>query len=154
MSIQPDVDNLNSLESISEVLQTLGYETARQEDGIAALVTIDEKQFPVALAIDPEDNGLRISASLGEVNQMVEDVDDCEEFCHFLANLALLNPLITPFACGILENDTDEVDDDPVVLVNKVPLGDFCIDELQSAMDGLRGALLLACPRLGIQTEG
>ena len=143
-------ENLTNLEGISSALQDLGFETARQEDGITTVINIEDKQFPVVLAIDPEGDALRISANVGIIGDLVDDTEDCEQICGLMSGCALLNPLITPFALGVLEDDTDEVDDDPVVLVNRVPLGDFSVGELDSAMGSLREALVAACPRIGI----
>ena len=126
---------MQTLSQINEALLALGYETELGETHIAVKV----HSFAAVLSIN-ESNQLEISCQVAKVSELNEGKLAAAAFAALDANTR-----IAPYAFGIFTADEDGeggVEEDVIVLIDSVPLGDFQKSELESSMDSLVKALL------------
>jgi len=129
---------LNTIEAISEILVTLGYEVNLGKTFIAVKLGSSKNPFTAVLSIN--ENHLNITCQFARLGAIKN------KYAFFLACLdANVNPSISPYAFGIITDSEDPANDNdnewPIVLTNTIPLGAFQASELESAMDSLLRAL-------------
>ncbi len=129
-----------TLEQIAEVLEMQGYNLNKVDDSIHVKVGGNEHPFVSVITKNEADTELHITCKL----TMLGDVPE-EKIPQFFAACLDANTRILPYAIGLITGtDNPEMDDEkewPVVLVDSIPLGDLCEEELISSMDSLWVAL-------------
>ncbi len=135
------VANCNELSQVEQLLNDNGYEVVTNDDNIATVIVLDGSSYPVSISII--DDQLKVVCQLGTVGEFLPEENE-ENAIALFANLLATNATICPFAVAILsDNDDDDLSNDPVVLMDSVPMGDLCPKELLSMMDSLRKAIII-----------
>ena len=154
--------DVNNLQQIAEHLSSSGYAVIEDDNQLSTAVVIGEDHYPVALSII--DNALKVTCQLGAVGDLVESIyagdahvgsltENPEMVSAFFVGLLNLNVSICPFATAILSEDDDgDLSNDPVVLIDSVPMGDLSPEELTALMDSLRKGVMIAVRKLGLVT--
>lgn len=122
-------------QQIVSVIERMGYE-ARIHEG-AVIVKIGSSTTPFIAVITTSEQNLTITCQLCKFDQIPED----NQAAFFYAALNK-NTEINPFAFAILSTESDNAEEDLVVLTDRLPLGDLSPEELMSAMEALEGALI------------
>lgn len=133
------MDRLNTPQEINEGLENIGLDPKLDENGsIIVGVGGTSQPFPVTLSVS--DSVLSISCQIMKQGQAVND----EAWRDAWEIAGDLNTVISPYAIGrytARDGQSDNEDDYPVVLVSRVPLGDFSQNELEYQIDALLRAL-------------
>lgn len=133
---------LGSLADIANGLRELGLAAGVENDCVIVRLQADNNNvYPTTMQV--RGNDLIISCRIGTLG----DIDEADFAKAAFAALAC-NAEILPYAFALLDTDDGIDDDDPIVLINSVPLGDFSTAELQAAMDALRRAMHTAIDML------
>ncbi|MCK5804686.1 MAG: hypothetical protein KAI66_17745 [Lentisphaeria bacterium] len=130
--------SLDSLKSIAEALESLGYECNAGAQAVRTKVGGSDAPFVAVLTIN-ERNELVINCQLGLFGQ----VCDAEKFMLVALDA---NTRTVPYAIGLVTDaDNPEFNDEsewPIVLTDSLPLGNFSLPELAIALDSLLQAIL------------
>jgi len=135
--------NILSLEQIEEVLESAGYETLRDENGVVMKIGGKSAPFTAVFTIDEGQNQIIINCQIARMGDIKE-----EEMPHVLFALLDYNTMIRPYAFAVIsateDPDLDEEEDWPIVLTDSLPLGDLSSEELITAVESLWSALSVA----------
>ena len=149
------VSNINTLDDAAKVLEE-GHLVQRNGESISTSIMHGNREFPVVFTIwaaigSTRTPHMEITCELGKLAEIFPVEDQSKAFV--TAMLALSLTPATPYGVGLLAGEDGIDDDDPIILHNQVPLGDFSPAEMESAMDSLRQAITLAVASLGINTD-
>ena len=128
---------LGSLAEIAEGLRELTFLAKAESDHVVVKLEGDNgRAYPVVLRVrnDGMRDDLLIACQIGTIHDLTQ-----EDLANAFYAMACSNMEILPYAFSVV--DEPDTDNDPIVLVNSIPLGDFSLSELQAAMDTLRRAL-------------
>lgn len=132
--------NISNLEQIETVLESSGYETARDDQGVVMKIGGKSVPFTSVFTIDEGQNQIIINCQIARMGDIKE-----EELSKVMFSLLDYNTVIRPYAFAIIsatENpDLDDEEQWPVVLTDSLPLGDLSSDELIASVESLWSAL-------------
>lgn len=133
-----NIDIIDTPQRLHETLENLGYKSKLMGHYVSCSIGGSNVPFIVTFTSpDHFSKDLEITcivANIGDIKQ--EQRGDFAQAC------LILNAEIEPFAVAILAGEDEvESNDWPIALVDKVPLGDFSINELRSAMENMEKAL-------------
>lgn len=143
---------LNTLADIVPALHELGYHARLTDDGIitgTSLTEDDGTKREFAMLVTEDNGNLTFDcqlATLGEITVSSVGVDSKEELAGLGWVLLAINAEIQPWAVALINPDGNLSDDDTIVLTDSVPLGDFSVQELESAMSSFGRALAAVVP--------
>jgi hypothetical protein len=140
------MNDIKTLVDVERVLTEHGYKPTLNEGSVSVPVGSEEKPFPCLILMD--ETNLIVLCEIDTYGNMMSRVADEDREDFHLAMLDL-NSQMNSYAFTILSNidDPDAGDDKdkwPVALVNSIPVGDICEDELLVGMTALQSALLTA----------
>jgi hypothetical protein len=140
------MNDIKTLADVEKVLAEHGYKPTLNEGSVSVPVGSEEKPFPCLILMD--ETNLTVLCEIDTYGNMMSRVADEDREDFHLAMLDL-NSQMNSYAFTILSNidDPDAGDDKdkwPVALVNSIPVGDICEDELLVGMTALQSALLTA----------
>ena len=134
------MENITSLEQIETVLESTGYETARDTHGVAMKIGGKSVPFTSVFTIDKEQNQVVINCQVAQMGDIRET-----EISHVLLSLLDYNTMVRPYAFAVISSAEDpDLDDEsqwPIVLTDSLPMGDLSQEELISAVESLWSAL-------------
>lgn len=142
------VTKISTLAEVQQALQQLGYHAKLTDDGVMTGVSLteeDETSRDFVMLITESNGNLELNCqicTIGELEKTHEENELAALSWVFLA----LNVEIQPWAIGIINPDGVLDPTDTVVLTDSVPLGDFSVEELESAMTSLHRALANVVP--------
>ena len=132
--------NISSLEEIEDVLESAGYETIRDEDGVLMKIGGKSVPFTSVFTIDGSQKQVIINCQIARMGDIKE-----EEMPKVLFTLLDYNTLVRPYAFAVISAAEDPGLDDeetwPIVLTDSLPLGDLSSEELLSSVESLWSAL-------------
>ena len=132
--------NISSLEQIEEVLESAGYETIRNNEGVVMKIGGKSIPFTSVFTIDKGQNQVIINCQIARMGDIKE-----EEMSNVLFTLLDYNPMIRPYAFAIISATEDpDLDDEekwPIVLTDSLPLGDLSDQEILASVESLWSAL-------------
>ncbi len=124
---------IHDLNDAYQAALRLGYQTKKHDE----VVVLQVAGFSALLSIT-KDGRLNVVAEIGQVKSVSD-----EKIQEFAVAALLKNLEISPFAFGLLDGgDDDSINDDSIVLVNSVPLGNLNQSELDSLLTSLRRAII------------
>lgn len=130
-----DDRHLGTLEEIHEALEDLGYQSKVQDESLS----VNVNRGVVASIIADQDE-LTVCCHLTTLGRLLPD--DAEQAAAVCAHLMRHNVAISPFAISLIADEDDEdPEDDPVALIDSVPLGNFSLQELKKLMENLNKAV-------------
>jgi len=136
-----NASNIQTLDDVVEALSKLGYSAKKTEDGSAVLTAVGGPKQPFSTVITQDENQthLTINCQVAASGQINEDAKD-----DFLVSALDANTRLAPFSIALITaSDGHEGDDDfPIVLTNRIPVGDLSIGELEAAMNSLLRAIM------------
>lgn len=136
--------NITGVREIADAVRDLAYSCRVDSGAVQVGIPVavrdgSTKTFPAIITLDEEKKSVVFSCQVCKLNEIADDN---------LAQAALsalsLNAEIHPFAFAILNSEDGISEEDPVVLIDSKPLGDFSSNELESALNSLRRALSVA----------
>ena len=143
-----EVTRISTLADAQQALRQLGYHAKLSDDGVMTGVSLAEEDGSsrdFAMLITEENGSLEMNCQICTIGDLEKDHDE-----NALAALSwvflALNVEIQPWAIGLINPDGDLDSTDTVVLTDSVPLGDFSVEELESAMTTLLRALANVVP--------
>ncbi|MBT3176654.1 MAG: hypothetical protein HOG03_20720 [Desulfobacula sp.] len=132
--------NISSLEQIEEVLESAGYETIRNNEGVVMKIGGKSIPFTSVFTIDKGQNQVIINCQIARMGDIKE-----EEMSNVLFTLLDYNTMIRPYAFAIISATEDpDLDDEekwPIVLTDSLPLGDLSDQEILASVESLWSAL-------------
>jgi hypothetical protein len=135
--------NIASLEQIHEVLESAGYETIRDDDGVMMKIGGKSAPFTSVFTIDETQNQLIINCQIASMGDIKED-----EMSNVLFTLLDYNTMVRPYAFAVISSadgsNGSGADDEglwPIVLTDSLAIGDLCSDELIASVESLWSAL-------------
>ena len=132
--------NISSLEQIEEVLESAGYETIRNNEGVVMKIGGKSIPFTSVFTIDKGHNQVIINCQIARMGDIKE-----EEMSNVLFTLLDYNTMIRPYAFAIISATEDpDLDDEekwPIVLTDSLPLGDLSDQEILASVESLWSAL-------------
>ncbi len=134
------MNNISNLEQIEAVLESSGYETVRDDDGVVMKIGGTSVPFTSVFTIDEVQNQVIINCQIARMGDIKE-----EELPKVLFSLLDYNTIIRPYAFAVIsatENpDLDDEEKWPIVLTDSLPLGDLSDIELIASVESLWSAL-------------
>ena len=134
--------NISSLEQIEAVLESSGYETVRDDDGVVMKIGGTSVPFTSVFTIDEGQNQVIINCQIARMGDIKE-----EELSKVLFSLLDYNTMVRPYAFAVISATEDpDLDDEekwPIVLTDSLPLGDLSSDEIIASVESLWSALLV-----------
>jgi hypothetical protein len=132
--------NISNLEQIEAVLESAGYETIRDKEGVLMKIGGKSIPFTSVFTIDEAQNQIIINCQIATVGDIKE-----EEMSNVLFTLLDYNTMIRPYAFAVISATEDPGLDDeekwPIVLTDSLPLGDLSDQELIASVESLWSAL-------------
>lgn len=132
---------VSTLANVYEALKSLGYEATLKDESVAIRVGGLDKPFIALITYNKSTNHFQITCMVARLGLIPED-----NLLHFTMGMLDANMRIAPFAYALITDsvhpDDDEIEEWPIVLVHRVPVGDLSLGELDSAMKSLVAALL------------
>jgi hypothetical protein len=132
--------NISSLEQIETLLESTGYETIRNEDGVGMKIGGKSAPFTAVFTIDEGQNQVIINCQIARMGDIKE-----EEMSNILFTLLDYNTLVRPYAFAVISAAEDPGLDDeekwPIVLTDSLPLGDLSSEEIIASVESLWSAL-------------
>ena len=130
--------SISTLKQVTDILNQKGFEVKEMDKAVA--IAVGDTEHPYVGVITNDDEGSFIIdcqvASKGDILD-----DNWANFC----SLALdLNSRIAPYSlCILTDTDGEESEENewPILLRNKVTIGDLCDQELEAAIDHLLSAI-------------
>ena len=138
------MENVSDLYDLSVVLEDLGYSVNRNGEFITSKMSIDGKDYPIVFSMASDNFGetLSIDCQVAKLKDVIpSDSNDLVKSLQLSLSLATLNYQICPFAVAIRDGADGIDEDDPIVLINSLPIGDLSVQEIEYSMDALRRAL-------------
>ena len=143
-----EVQKIGTLADTQQALQELGYRAKLTDGGVMTGVSLTEEDGTsrnFLMLITLENDRLELNCQVCTIGDLEKSHNESG-----LAALAwiflALNSEIQPWAIALINPDGELDSSDTVVLTDSVPLGDFSIEELQSAMTTLLQALANVVP--------
>ncbi len=134
------VKNISNLEHIENVLESAGYETIRDENGVVMKIGGKSAPFTSVFTIAEGQNQVIINCQIARMGDIKE-----EEMSKVLFSLLDYNTLVRPYAFAVISSTEDPGLDDegkwPIVLTDSLPLGDLSSEELIASVESLWSAL-------------
>lgn len=131
---------IETLAQMAEVLELEGYEVVETEHSVLVRIGGAEHPFVAVITKNEEANQVQINCKLATLGEIPED-----KVAQFFAGCLDANTRIVPYAVGLVSGaDNPDLDDEkgwPVVLIDSLPLGDLCKEELLGSFDSLWMAL-------------
>jgi hypothetical protein len=133
--------DIETLAEVHEALQQLGYKSRLGTNSVAVRVGGRKHPFPAVITHNTTTKHFQITCMVAKMGEIPED-----RLTAFALAALDANNHISPFAYALItDTDDPKLDDEnewPVVLVCSVPIGDFSVGELSSAMQSLLAALI------------
>jgi hypothetical protein len=142
-------EKVATLDELQAALESLGYQCSRADldnDGtpeplLTTSIGVDDKQYPVVISM--EEGNFLVDCEFCNLGDL--HADNAEKLSAQCLRLLTLNHEVAPFAFAIVDDTLDGIDDgDPIVLVNRLPIGDLSVEEVDQAFAALRRALNIA----------
>ena len=134
--------NINTLEQVADILETLGYEVELHAHSVLTKIGGSENPFFAVLTIAEASKELIITCQLATLGDINENEDG---LLKFTISALDVNTSIRPFAFAIISDTDDSALDNeqqwPIVLTDSLPLGDLSERELEAGMRSLLAAL-------------
>lgn len=141
--------NISTLEELQAALEGLGYNCAQADlDGdkqpeplLTTTISVDNQAYPIVILQD--DNGFLIDCEFCLIKDL--HANSAEKLSAQILRLLTLNHEIAPFAFSVVDDTLDGIDDDdPIVLVHRLTIGDLCEEEVDAVFALLRRAVNVA----------
>ena len=140
------MNDVKALQDVVDILSQHGFKPTLNENSVSVPVGSEEKPFPCLILID--ETNLTVLCEIDTYGNMMSRVADEDREDFHLAMLDL-NSQMNSYAFTVM-SDIDDPDAGgnkdkwPVALINSIPVGDICEDELLVGMTSLQSALLTA----------
>jgi len=132
--------NISSLEQIEGILESAGYETMRDEEGVVMKIGGKSVPFTAVFTIDEGHSQVIINCQIAKMGDIKE-----AEISNVLFTLLDYNTMIRPYAFAVIsaaeEPGLDNEELWPIVLTDSLPLGDLSSEELLASVESLWSAL-------------
>lgn len=140
------MNDVQTLQNVVDILTQHGFTPTLNEDSVSVPVGSEEKPFPCLILMDK--TNLTVLCEIDTFGNMMSRVAD-EDREDFLIAMMDLNSQMNSYAFTVLSDIDDpeageNKDNWPVALINSIPVGDICEDELLAGMNALQAALLTA----------
>jgi len=139
---------ISTLADVVTKLHELGYHAKLSDNSVITGVSLTEEDSSsrdFVMSITEGNESLEFNCQLCTIGDLEKNHDDTSLSALAWVFLAR-NSEIQPWGIGLINPDGILDSTDVVVLTDSVPLGDFSIDELQSAMTTLERALANVVP--------
>lgn len=131
------MDNISTLAQVHEALQLLGYVSAVSPDSVVVKVGGLKKPFRAVITHNAMTQQFQITCMIAKLGDIPE-----EKVAPFSLAALDANVRIAPYAYALLTSQEGDEKQWPIVLIETIPIGDLCSDELSAAMEGLVAALV------------
>lgn len=136
--------NITNVKEIAGAVRDLAYSCRVDKETVQVGIPVamrdgNTKTFPAIITLDEDKQSIVFSCQVCKLNEIAED-----DLAQAALSALSLNAEIHPFAFAILNSEDGISKEDPVVLIDSKPLGDFSFNELEFALDSLRRALSVA----------
>jgi len=140
------MNDIKILADVEKVLAEHGYKPTLNDGSVSVPVGSEEKPFPCLILMD--ETNLTVICEIDTYGNMMSRVADEDREDFHLAMLDL-NSQMNSYAFTVMSDIDDpdaggNKDNWPVALINSIPVGDICEDELLVGMTALQSALLTA----------
>jgi len=140
------MNDVQTLQNVVDILSQHGFKPTLNESSVSVPVGSEEKPFPCLILMD--ETNLTVLCEIDTYGNMMSRVADEDREDFHLAMLDL-NSQMNSYAFTVMSDIDDpdagsDKDKWPVALINSIPVGDICEDELLVGMTALQSALLTA----------